>query len=137
MRLRNLMVKPLELRTSHLGCPVSSLLDPSAAQRFAGRFPVLAQRSDADRLHVQIVLGADDKHLRFRSSVALRRVGTHDVELTMAAQVSCRNWFGRVYMACIHHAHHHYIMPTMLRAAVGRVLHSDPVTSQAWPAQPA
>ncbi len=137
MRLRNLMVKPLGLRTSHLGCPVSSLLDPSAAQRFAGRFPVLAQRSDADGQHVQIVLGADDKHLRFRSSVALRRVGTHEIELTMATRVSCRNGFGRVYMACIHHAHHHYVVPTMLRAAVGRVMQSDPVTSQAWPARPA
>ncbi|WP_244672807.1 DUF2867 domain-containing protein [Xanthomonas phaseoli] len=137
MRLRNLMVKPLGLRTSHLGCPVSSLLDPSAAHRFAGRFPVLAQRSDADGQQVQIVLGADDKHLRFRSSVALRRVGTHEIELTMATRVSCRNWFGRIYMACIHHAHHHYVMPTMLRAAVGRVMHSDPVTRQAWPAQSA
>lgn len=39
MRLRNLMVKPLGLRTSHLGCPVSSLLDPSAAQRFCRALP--------------------------------------------------------------------------------------------------
>lgn len=93
---------------------------------YPGRFPMLAQRNNAD-----------DKHLRFRSSVALRRVGTHEIELTMATRMSCRNGFGRVYMACIHHAHHHYVMPTMLRAAVGRVMQSDPVTSQAWPARPA
>ncbi len=41
---------------------------------------------------MQIVLGADDKHLRFRSSVALRLVGTHEIALTMATRVSCRNW---------------------------------------------
>lgn len=125
MRLRNLMVKPLGLRTSPLGCPVSSLLDPSATQLYAGRFPVLAQRSDADGQQVQIVLGADDRHLRFRSSIGLRRIGDHRIVLTMATQVSCRNWLGRAYMACIHHVHHHYIVPSMLRAAVSRLLHAE------------
>ncbi|AAM37637.1 hypothetical protein BI315_04990 [Xanthomonas citri pv. citri] len=89
---------------------------------------MLARRSDADGQQVQIALGADDNHLRFRSSAALRRVGTHEIALTMATRVSCRN---------IHHAHHHDVMPTMLRAAVGRALHAEPLTSQAWPAQPA
>lgn len=96
--------------------------------------PVLAPRSDADGQQVQIVLDADDKHLRFRSSVALRRVGTHEIVPTMATPVSCRNWPGRAYMGCMHHAHHHDVMPTMLRAAVGRALHAEPLTSQAWPA---
>ncbi|CEJ45600.1 conserved hypothetical protein [Xanthomonas citri pv. bilvae] len=73
---------------------------------------MLAQRSDADGQQVQIALGADDNDLRFRSSAALRRVGSHEIALTMATRVSCRN---------IHHAHHHDVMPTMLRAAVGRV----------------
>nr|WP_211115873.1 MULTISPECIES: DUF2867 domain-containing protein [unclassified Xanthomonas] len=94
----------------------------------------MAPRSDADVQQVQIVLDADDKHLRFRSSVALRRVGTHEIAPTMATPVSCRNWPGRAYMGCMHHAHHHDVMPTMLRAAVGRVLHAEPLTSQAWPA---
>ncbi|MBB4130085.1 hypothetical protein GGR62_000833 [Xanthomonas campestris] len=137
MRLRNLLVKPLGLRTSHLGCPVSSLLDPNAKQLFAGRFPVLAQRSDADGQQVQIVLGADDKHLRFRSSIALRRVNDHEIELTTATRVSCRNWFGRVYMASIHHVHHHYVMPTMLRAAVQRMRHAEQVAPEAALAQSA
>lgn len=132
MRLRNLMVKPLGLRTSRLGCPVSSLLDRSATQRFAGRFPVLAQRSDADGQQVQVVLGADDKHLRFRSSIGLRRIGEHRIALTMATQVSCRNWLGRMYMASIHHVHHHYIVPSMLRAAAQRLLHAEQAASDAW-----
>lgn len=132
MRLRNLMVKPLGLRTSRLGCPVSSLLDPSAKQLFAGRFPVLAQRRDADGQQVQVVLGADDKHLRFRSSIGLRRIGEHRIVLTMATQVSCRNWLGRLYLASIHHVHHHYIVPSMLRAATQRLLHAEQAASDAW-----
>lgn len=132
MRLRNLLVAPLGLRTSRLGCPVSSLLDSSAKQLFAGRFPVLAQRSDADGQQVQVVLGADDKHLRFRSSIALRRIGDHRIVLTMATQVSCRNWLGRLYMASIHHVHHHYIVPSMLRAATQRLLHAEQAAGDAW-----
>ena len=36
---------------------------------FAGRFPVQDQRIDADDRRAQVLLGADDRHLRFRSCV--------------------------------------------------------------------
>ncbi|PPU75873.1 MULTISPECIES: DUF2867 domain-containing protein [Xanthomonas] len=132
MQLRNLLVAPLGWRTSRRGCPVSPLLDPSATHLFAGRFPVLAQRSDADGQQIQVVLGADDKHLRFRSLIALRRIGDQRIALTMATQVSCRNWLGRVYIASILHVHHHYIVPAMLRAAAQRLLHAEHAESAAW-----
>ena len=58
MRLRNRLVGPLGLRTAELGCPVSSLQAKDCAQRFGGRFPVLARHVDeddrwgqSDRLH--------------------------------------------------------------------------------------
>lgn len=137
MRLRNLMVRPLGLRTSPLGCPVSSLLDPHAAQRFAGRFPVLAHRSDADGRQVQVLLGADDKHVRFRSAISVRRTGEHTLAVTMATQVHCRNLFGHLYMAAIHRTHRHYIMPAMLGSAARQVLETAQHAQASWRPQPA
>ncbi|KAB7770192.1 DUF2867 domain-containing protein [Xanthomonas maliensis] len=118
MRLRNALVAPLGLRTSPLGCPVSSLLDPASPQLFAGRFPVLGQQRDTDGRGVQVVLGADDKHLRFRSTIGIRRMDDHRIVLTVATQVCCRNLFGWLYMAAIHTTHRRYVMPRMLQAAV-------------------
>lgn len=115
MRLRNALVRPLGLRTSPLGCPVSSLLSRHAAQTFDGRFPVLAQRMDA--AHAQVILGADDKHLRFRSCVAVRLVGDSAIELSLGTRVHCRNLFGHVYIALIERVHRHHVSPAMLRMA--------------------
>src|SRR6478672_2280471 len=75
MRLRNVLVRPLRLRTSPLGCPVSSLLSPDRDNLFAGRYPVLDQAIDPRGLHAQVLLGADDRHLRFRSCVGVRIAG--------------------------------------------------------------
>lgn len=122
MALRNVLVRPLGLRTSPLGCPVSSLLGECTAGTFAGRFPVLAQRVEPG--HAQVLLGADDKHLRFRSCVAVR--DTDDaIEFSMSTRVQCRNGFGHVYMALIDRVHRGYIAPAMLRLAVHQVLHAD------------
>lgn len=117
MSLRNLLVRPLRLRTSPLGCPASSLLSADRSRLFAGRYPVLDQALDDRGRYAEVLLGADDRHLRFRSSVAVRIVGD-DAHVTLGTRVQCRNWFGRRYMAVIDRVHRTYISPTMLGMAV-------------------
>ena len=118
MALRNVLVKPFGLRTSPLGCPVSSLLSPDRKKLFAGQYPVLDQLVDADDRRAQVVLGADDKHLVFRSCVGVEIVDEHNIDITLGTRVHCKNLFGRFYMAAIDYVHRHYISPTMLRLAV-------------------
>ncbi|MBB3226870.1 hypothetical protein FHW69_001471 [Luteibacter sp. Sphag1AF] len=116
MALRNMLVRPLGLRTSSLACPVSSLLGHSDRALFAGRFPVIDQRvSDKDR-YAEVILGADDKHLRFRSCVAVR-VTDGRVDLMLGTRVRCKNTFGRLYLRLIDGVHRRYVSPVMLRAA--------------------
>jgi hypothetical protein len=117
MGLRNLLVRPLRLRTSPLGCPASSLLSVDRSRLFAGRYPVLDHVLDARGSYAEVLLGADDRHLRFRSSVAVRIVG-EDAHVTLGTRVQCRNWFGRLYMAGIDKVHRAYITPAMLSMAV-------------------
>ena len=121
MGLRNVLVKPLGLRTSPLGCPVSSLLN-DAPQRFAGRFPVLEQAIDADDRRAQVVLGADDKHLGFRSCAGVEIMPNGKVRFTLGTRVRNRNPFGAVYMRLIDRTHRRYVAPAMLSMAVGHVL---------------
>jgi hypothetical protein len=116
MRLRNMLVRPLQLRTSPLGCPVSSLLSGDRSQLFAGRHPVLAQQTDGDDRRAQVVLGADDRHLVFRSCVGVQ-ITPAGVEISLGTRVRCRNAFGHLYMALITGAHRTYIVPAMLRMA--------------------
>jgi hypothetical protein len=117
MSLRNFLVRPLRLRTSPLGCPASSLLSVDRSRLFAGQYPVLDQWIDGPGKHAEVLLGADDRHLRFRSSVAVRIVGD-DAHITLGTRVQCRNWFGRWYMAGIDRVHRAYISPAMLSMAV-------------------
>ena len=116
MMIRNLLVSPLGLRTSPLGCPVSSLLSEDRRNLFANHYPVLDQSVDDDSGVAQVLLGANDKHLIFRSCVAIEIVDRH-VQLTLGTTVRCKNLFGRFYMAAISQAHRRYISPTMLRRA--------------------
>lgn len=118
MAVRNMLVKPLGLRTSTLGCPVSSLLSENDPLLFAGRFPVLDQSTDEADTHAQVVLGADDKHLMFRSCVGVRIVNGQSLEVSLENRVHCKNLFGRFYMTSIDLVHRNYIAPTMLRRAV-------------------
>ncbi|MGO4701651.1 DUF2867 domain-containing protein [Dyella sp. 2RAB6] len=115
MAVRNTLVRPLGLRTSSLGCPVSSLLSRHAGETFNGRFPVFAQAADAR--HAQVILGADDKHLRFRSCVAVRIVDDTHIELSLGTRVHCKNRFGDIYIALIERVHRHHVSPAMLRLA--------------------
>lgn len=116
MALRNWMVRPLGLRTSRLGCPVSSLLSGQTCNLFAGRFPVLEQGVSAQR--AQVVLGANDKHLLFRSCVGVEIISDNRVDITLGTRVRCKNLFGRFYMAMINQVHRTYVTPVMLRQAV-------------------
>jgi hypothetical protein len=116
MGLRNFLVAPLRLRTSPLGCPASSLLSKDRRLLFAGRYPVLDQAIES-RTRAEVLLGADDRHLRFRSSVGVRYIGD-DAHITLGTRVQCRNWFGRLYIAAIDRVHRAYISPTMLSFAV-------------------
>ena len=117
MALRNLLVRPIGLRTSSLGCPVSSLLSTSRDNLFDRRHPVLDQSIDADDRRAQVVLGADDKHLVFRSCIGVQLLDDQRIEITLGTRVHCTNRFGRLYMAAIQRVHRAYIAPNMLRMA--------------------
>ncbi len=133
MGLRNLLVRPFGLRTSPLGCPASSLLSAGAPQRFAGRFPVLAQRAGKDTACVEVLLGADDRHLAFRTCVRVEPLADGGMRCAMLTRVRTRNLFGRLYMAAIRRVHLRYIAPAMLQSAAAhtvRSLHGDRVRAQ-------
>ena len=122
MAWRNALVRPLGLRTSPLGCPVSSLLAPSAAVRFAERFPVHAQAVSPDGRRAQVILGADDKHLVFRSCVGVRLLDDGALEFSLSDRVACNNRFGRLYMALIARTHRRLVAPALLGHAVAAAL---------------
>lgn len=118
MLVRNLLVRPLGLRTASLGCPVSSLASKSPSELFLNKFPVLGQHVDATDDVAQVILGADDKHLKFRACVAVRRLTSGGFEVSLANRVQCHNWFGRLYLFTIEGAHRRYVVPPMLAQAV-------------------
>lgn len=122
MALRNRLVAPLRLRTSPLGCPVSSLLSTDRSRLFAGRFPVLDSHIDTQDNDAEVLLGADDRHLRFRSSVRVQRHRDGHVEISLGSRVQTLNAFGGMYMALIDAGHRHYVAPALLRRAVEHAL---------------
>ncbi|WP_313458407.1 DUF2867 domain-containing protein [Stenotrophomonas sp.] len=122
MAVRNVLVAPLRLRTSPLGCPVSSLLSEDRSQVFAGRFPVLGQQVDSEDRSAEVLLGADDRHLRFRSCVRVERLDDGQVRVSLGTRVRTHNAFGRFYMAMIDRTHRRYISPALLRMAVAHAL---------------
>ncbi len=121
MRLRNALVMPLRLRRSSLGCPVSSLGNSSSSERFNGRHPVMAHESEPTDRRVQVMLGADDRHLAFRTNVAVEIGADDTLSISLANRVSCHNEFGRFYMKMIDQVHRRYVSPKLLRTAIGQV----------------
>jgi hypothetical protein len=117
-KLRNILVRPLGLRVSPLGCPVSSLLAKQSITRFGAynQFPVHAVYRDpaAPTHRVAVVLGADDRHLRFRTVVA---VDVTSQLVYMSTRVEPLNVFGEFYYACIDGAHRRFVAPNLLRWA--------------------
>jgi hypothetical protein len=124
MRFRNALVKPLGLRTSPLGCPASSLLARQSEHWFAGRYPVLDQRCTENDRRAQVVLGANDKHLAFRSCVGVHVRPDGSAEFTLGTRVRTHNAFGVIYMALIDRVHRGYVTPAMLRLAVDHAVRS-------------
>lgn len=118
MQLRNTLVRPLKLRTSSLGCPVSSLLSEHRNNLFADKYPVLSQQVDENNLCSQVILGANDKHLVFRSCASTQILADGSVVFSLSTKVACKNLFGRMYMAAISQTHRRYVTPTMLMYAV-------------------
>ena len=118
MAVRNVVVRPLKLRTSPLACPVSSLLAPSAPELYAGLYPVHSSRTSADGRIAQVILGADDKHLVFRTCAEVNCLADGRTEFSLSTRVACSNLFGRLYMALISTTHRKYIAPRLLELAV-------------------
>jgi hypothetical protein len=131
MSIRNRLVRPLGLRTSPLGCPVSSLLSPCRERLFAQRYPVLAQSIAADGRRAEVMLGADDRHLKFRSCIGIEYRDDGRLAFTMATRVRCLNGFGRLYMAAIDTTHRRYIAPTMMMRAAEYALGGRQVDADA------
>jgi hypothetical protein len=125
MMLRNALVLPLGLRRSRLGCPVSSLNSRRAPERFAGKHSVLAQAVDESGLRAEVLLGADDRHLRYRTGVAVQIRENGTVVFVLSSRVACRNRFGRFYMAVIRRAHQGLVSPTLLRTAIAGIMAAD------------
>lgn len=125
MQIRNVLVRPLKLRTSPLGCPVSSLLSGQLDNVFAGKYPVLAQKIDEKDFVAQVILGANDKHLIFRSCASVTIRPDNKIEFSLSTKVACKNLFGRFYMAVISRTHRRYITPTMLLYAVTNVIENE------------
>ncbi|MBC3880465.1 DUF2867 domain-containing protein [Undibacterium sp. LX40W] len=120
MQVRNALVKPFGLRTSNVGCPVSSLMSDQAQEYFLNRFPVWAYQVNENNTIAQVVLGADDKHLQFRS-VVMVEVREEGIAISLSNRVAYRNLFGRFYMRCIRGIHQTYIVPKMLSTAASKL----------------
>ncbi len=119
MRLRNAAVTPLRLRTAPIACPVSSLLGAKSAHRF-GEFPVWAWRAEEDQ--AEVMLGADDRHVAFRTVVGVKMIGANRARLAMGTRLATRNWFGTLYSAAVDLPHRKFITPLIMQAAIDHAL---------------
>ena len=77
---------------------------------------------DAGDRSAEVLLGADDRHLRFRSCVRVQLLDDGAAVIALGTRVRTRNRFGRLYMAAIDHVHRRHISPAMLRMAVAHAL---------------
>jgi uncharacterized protein DUF2867 len=103
VKLRNMLVGPLGLKTSGEGAP--------APGGMIGIFPVLSETPD------RLIAGFNDSHLDFRVVVDVTAPeGVRQVTLTTL--VKTHNWFGRTYLAVIM-PFHRLIAPTLLRQVAG------------------
>jgi hypothetical protein len=81
---------------------------------------VREQACDLSDTHSQVILGANDKHLLFRSCAGVSIHGNR-IDFTLGTRVRCTNAFGHFYMAVIERVHHRYVAPALLREAVEHV----------------
>ncbi|MCG2669232.1 DUF2867 domain-containing protein [Bradyrhizobium sp. GCM10023182] len=85
-RLRNILVKPLGLKTSGEGSP--------APHGMIGLFPVLSETPE------RLIAGFDDYHLDFRVVVDVAGDAA-DRQVTLTTLVRTNNLLGRTYLALI------------------------------------
>jgi hypothetical protein len=100
LRLRDLLVRPLGLRTA-------SGADPTEG------FPVVARDEH------EVLMGLDDRHLDFRVSLRLVQSDVAAVALQLTTTVTFHGPLGRLYFALVR-PFHRRIVPAMLRSAVTR-----------------
>ena len=98
LRLRDLLVRPLGLRTASGDDPLEG-------------FPVLGRGED------EVLMGLDDRHLDFRVSLRLLRSGGAAEFLQLTTTVVFHGGLGRLYFALVR-PFHRRIVPAMLRSAV-------------------
>lgn len=103
MSLRDLLVRPLGLRTRH----DQSL---TLTQRI-GVFPVLSQTAE------RVVLGLDDRHLDFRLAVDVARLDDRRREVIATTLVQTHNRLGRTYLAIVLPFHRRIVPAVMARVA--------------------
>jgi Protein of unknown function (DUF2867) len=99
LRLRNMLVTPLGLKTSGA--------TETPPREMIGIFPILSQTPD------RLVAGFDDKHLNFRVVVDVATSGRGQ-DVTATTLVLTHNLLGRVYLAIIL-PFHRLIVPAMMR----------------------
>jgi hypothetical protein len=109
LRLRNLIVSPLGLRTSVEPTPERPGALPKAGDR-VGLFTVKAVEVD------QLVLGEDDRHLDFRVSV-LRQEERESTGVVVTTLVCFHNLLGRAYFVAVG-PFHRVIVPAMIRRGI-------------------
>jgi hypothetical protein len=98
LRLRNMIVAPLGLKTSGAN---------EKARETIGLFPVLSETPD------RLVAGFNDKHLDFRVVVDVATFPDNQ-QVTATTLVLTHNLLGRVYLSIIM-PFHRLIVPAMLR----------------------
>ena len=93
---------------------------------FSGKYPVYDERINTANTKAEVILGADDKHLIFRSCVGVEVIDIQTAHVTLGTRVQCKNTFGRFYMAMIDYVHRRYVSPQMLRSAASYAVSSLP-----------
>ena len=109
MKLRNLLVRPLGLKTTY-DTTSNFLVGPLEVGSRVGIFRVYG------RTPTEILMGEDDKHLDFR--VSLRVEGPRGNKQVLVATVVCFNsGLGRFYLALVR-PFHKVIVPAVMRQSL-------------------
>ena len=104
MTLRDRLVAPLGIRSS------DDIRAGAAGDTRIDFFPVLSETAD------EVVVGEDDRHLDFRSSLAVVREGKSALFVSTTA-VRCHNRTGRLYLAIIRPFHIAVVQAGLRRVA--------------------
>ncbi len=114
LRLRNIMVAPLGLKTSGEGEP--------APGGMIGMFPVMSETPE------RLVAGFNDCHLDFRVVVDVAPAGSGQ-QITATTLVLTHNLLGRIYLAVILPFHRLVVRSMMRQLAAGPITSSSAATT--------